>query len=83
MRKGIRRAGCLLILLVMLPAAGLAGTIDDMIRLLSRPAQGAVAMEMQAEVLRMPEMGETRTEWINRLLKHIMFRMAADAEIRQ
>ena len=83
MRKGIRRAGCLLILLVMLPAAGLAGTIDDMIRLLSRPAQGAVAMEMQAEVLRMPEMGETRTEWINRLLKHITFRMAADAEIRQ
>ena len=26
---------------------------------------------MQAEVLHMPEMGEARTEWINRLLKHI------------
>lgn len=79
--RRIRRAGCLLLVLVLLPLAAMAGTIDDVIRLVTRPGEDAVAMEMQAEVLHMPEMGETRTEWINRLLKHIAFRMSAGGGI--
>ena len=73
MMRRIQRAGCLLIILILLPVAACAGTIDDLIGLLTRPGESAVSMELQAEVIRMPEMGETRLEWLNRLLGHITF----------
>ncbi len=77
MRNRIRRGGCLLILLIILPAAALGGTIDDLIRMLTRPADGTAALEMRAEALHVPELGELRTEWLNRLLRHVTFRMRA------
>lgn len=83
MTRGIRRAGCLLIALIILPAAAFAGTIDNLIDLLTRPADHAVAMEISAEVIRLPEMGEERTEWLNRLLSHIIFRTREYGEIRE
>ena len=77
MKRRLRRAVCLLIALVLIPAAGLAGTIDDLMKLLTRPADRPVAMEIQAEAVHVPELGETRLEWLNRLLGHITFRMSA------
>ena len=73
MMRRIQRAGCLLMILMLLPAAVYAGTIDDLIGLLTRDAESAVSAEMRAEVVRMPEMGGTRLEWLNRLLGHITF----------
>ena len=83
MARKIRQAMCLLLVLMLAPAAALAGTIDDLIGLLVHPAEQPVTMEMQAEALRIPELGETRLEWLNRLLQHISFRLTAGGDIQE
>ena len=79
----IRRTGCLLIALALLPIAAFAGTIDNLITLLTSPAEYAVRMDMTAEVVRLPELGETRTEWLNRLLSHITFRLRTGGNLQE
>lgn len=83
MVRRIRRIICLLTALVLMPIAASAGTIDDLIVLLTRPTEQAVTMEMQAEAVRIPELGDARLEWLNRLLRHITFRLTTDGDIQE
>ena len=79
----IRQGICLIIALILIPTAAPAGTIDDLIVLLTRPREQATGIEMQAEALHIPELGETRLEWLNRLLRHITFRLSADRDTQE
>lgn len=70
-------------LILLLPSAAAAGTIDELIVLLTRPADHPVAAEMTVEALNVPELGATRLAWLNSLLKHLSFRLAAGEGIQE
>lgn len=77
----IRKAGFLILILIMLPVSAFAGNIDDFLTKLACPANRATELEFTAEEVRMPQFSETRNMWLNGLLKHITFRIRTDGSM--
>ena len=83
MIRRIRKAVILMLILMMLPGASLAGSVDDLLTRLAGPAGDATELVFSAEAIRIPEFSEQRTEWLNGLLKHIDFRIVSDGTVQE
>ena len=72
--NGLKRAGCLLAVLLLLPVTALGGRIEQLITTLTMPAEHPVEIRFTGEAIRIPALSEERTGWLNRLLKHLAIR---------
>ena len=78
-----RRTVILILMLILIPAASFAGNIDGFLTKLASPAEKTVELDFTAEAVRIPQFSETRTEWLNKLLKHIVFRIRSDGKVQE
>ena len=83
MIRRLRKAVILMLILMMLPGASLAGSVDDLLTRLAGPAGDATELVFSAEAVRIPEFSEQRTEWLNGLLKYIDFRIVSDGTVQE
>ena len=67
--KQFRHTGILLLALMMIPVSAFAGTIDELLTKVSNPAEKPAEITIKAEAVSLPQFSETRTEWLNGLLK--------------
>ena len=81
--RRFRKAVLLLLILTMIPAASLAGSVDDLLNRLSGPAGSATELVFSAEAVRVPQFSNQRTEWLNGLLKHLVFRITSDGSVQE
>ena len=76
MNRQLLKYICLLLALLMIPAAALAGRISEFLDLLTNaPGESGLEIQAQCTVSAMPEYSPERTEWLNGLLKHLTFRL--------
>ena len=69
-------------ILLVFPVSASAGTIDDMLMTLSSPADKPTEIIYKVEAVSLPQFSETRTGWLNDLLKHLTFRIRSDGNIQ-
>ena len=81
--KQFRHTGILLLALVMIPVSAFAGTIDELLTKVSNPAEKPAEITIKAEAVSLPQFSETRTEWLNGLLKHLTFKIRSDGIVQE
>ena len=82
-KRQFRFAGIILFALVIIPVSAFAGTIDDLLTQLSYPAEKPAEVTCRIEAVSIPQFSETRTGWLNGLLKHMSFRIRSDGIIQE
>ena len=80
--KRIKKLGILLMILLAFPVTAYGGTIDDMLMTLTIPAAKPTELIFKVEAINIPQFSETRTGWLNDLLKHMTFRVRSDGNIQ-
>ncbi len=80
--KRIKKLGILLMILLVFPVTAYGGTIDDMLMTLTIPAAKPTELIFKVEAINIPQFSETRTGWLNDLLKHMTFRVRSDGNIQ-
>ena len=81
--KQFRHTGILLLALMMIPVSAFAGTIDELLTKVSNPAEKPAEITIKAEAVSLPQFSETRTEWLNGLLKHLTFKIRSDGIVQE
>ena len=82
-KKQFRHAGILLLALVILPVSAFAGTIDNLMNKLAYPAEKPAEITYKIEAVSLPQLSETRTGWLNGILKHLTFRIRSDGIVQE
>ena len=81
--KRIRKAALVMLILVLIPVSSFAGEIDNLLSGLAGPAAGPTELVFNMEAIRLPQFSENRAEWLNGLLKHIVFRIRTDDTVQE
>ena len=85
--RRVQIAACLLAAMITvassIPSEARGETLDGLINRLTHPAGNAVEVLVQAQAIHVPELSDTRTEWLNRLLGHIVVRLRMDGPVQE
>lgn len=84
MIRNLRKICCLLLAVLLIPAAALAGQIDNLLDMMvGNPEGKTLSVEASCTVSAIPQFSEQRIAWLNGLLKHLTFRITTGEAIQE
>ena len=78
-----RHVFIIILAIIVFPVSAFAGTIDNLLMKLAYPADKPAEITFNIQAVRLPQFSETRTGWLNDLLKHLTFRICSDGFIQK
>ena len=83
-RRLIRIIAVLIISIsILIPPEAYGTRLDSIISMLTNPSDDGIEIMIHAEAVHVPELSETRTEWLNRLLSHIAIILRMNGDIQE